>query len=148
MRSINKHDILRSWVENEVIDLSILVSKYDELTGQSASGSAVIDLTNKTITARIFNEIGINVLEFIYTGVENPNISVSETITKSKIILHFLRSSYVAGMFKASPAPEKWFELELIYAHNPSLTKHIFPHIAKDGTVMRFFIKLIQDRVS
>lgn len=147
MKSINKHDILRSWVERESIDLSILISMYDELTGQSSSGNTVIGLADKTVTAKIFDEVGTKVLEFLYDGVDNDAISVEETETESKVVLHFTKESY--DDFNASPDAEKWFELELVYADDPTnLFKNVFPCVSKEGTEMHFWIKLLLNRVN
>lgn len=149
MKSINKHDILRSWVEREVIDLSILVSLFNEKTNEQSSGTAVIGLADKTIIAKIFDEAGREVLVFFYNGVNNDNISVEETATESVVVLHFSKASYEGGKMAVGSAVEKWFELELSYADDPTnLFKNVFPYVSKDGTEMHFWIKLLRNRVN
>lgn len=152
MKSINKHDIVRSWSENETIDLEIAVFIYDEETGESASGVNVIGLAEKKIDVNVFDETGTKVLDFFYNGVNNDSISVVEDEYRSAIVIHFRSVDYSPGHFMASPDASKWFELEIVYKNSTTepltLKKHVFPHISKDGAEMRFYIRLLQDRTS
>lgn len=149
MKSINKHDILRSWVERETIEIPIQVNLYNEKTGEEESGATALGLADKTIIAKVFDEAGTEVLEFIYEGVDNDDISVEETETESVVVLHFTKNSYGGGNMTVGTDVEKWFELELSYADDPTnLFKNVFPYISKDGTEMHFWIKLLRNRVN
>ncbi len=148
MKSITKHDILRAWSEKETINLSIMISLFDEENNTQTSGSAIIGLLSKTIKAKIYNEAGSEVLSFLYQGAENPSISVQETANKSVVTLHFKNDSYGPGKMTTGANEEKWYQLELAYAVNPGLYKNVFPFISKTGVEMRFYIKLLRNRVN
>lgn len=149
MRSITKHDILRAWVEREVIDLTIRVNLFDEKTGEQTSGTTALDLAAKTVIAKIYDESGTEVLDFLYEGVDNDDISVDETATESNVVLHFTKNSYGTGNMTVGTDAEKWFELELSYADDPTnLFKNVFPYVSKEGTEMHFWIKLLRNRVN
>lgn len=150
MKSINKHDILRTWVEREVIDLSINVYQYNDETGSQFAGSDKLNLSGKSIYVKIYDENGNLALSKTYLGTKNQHIEVVEDENTSKVVIHFLPNDYLTN-FKASPAESKLFQMEMYYytgLTEPPLTKNLFPHVGKTGEEIRLWIKLLRSRAS